>query len=141
MFVFLSLSHRCAVPGLFVLMWAPKSSVSSKPEFPPLLRFTEADWLTAHCVTDPGFLRRESIVLYYSVVSDIVTDALSKLLGPLFALALTQAASHLNTNLPSSSNASQNPTKGQHRPSSLPEHLHDCHRYGARYCRSSVRNS
>lgn len=32
--------------------------------------------ILSHCVTDPGFLRRERIVLYYSVISDIVTDAL-----------------------------------------------------------------
>jgi hypothetical protein len=40
--------------------------------------FIEAEWLVVHCIAELGFLRRERIVLYYSVISDIVTDALSE---------------------------------------------------------------
>lgn len=40
------------------------------------------DFPAAHCVAGIQFLRREYIVLYYSVISDILTDALRKQLWP-----------------------------------------------------------
>jgi hypothetical protein len=105
----------------------------------PLTRsFIEADQVSAHCVTNPGFLRRERIVLYYSVVSDIVTDAMSMTVStsPLYLLHLPNPfPSHLHTNLPPSSNPPQIPPEDQHRHPPLPQHIHDRHRHGPRHRR------
>ena len=100
-----------------------------------------ANWFAAHCVTDPDFRRRERIIIIYSVVSDIVTDAMSKSSHPFFSLCLTQDSSRFHSLFSPSPNPSQDSPKGQHRHSPMPQHGHDCNRSSPRNFHWSLRNS
>ena len=80
LFAFPSPSHRCAVTSSFAPMWDPEYYVSlvTCQNFLHHLVYRELTGFAAHCFTDAGFQRRARIVVYYSAISDIVTDALSK---------------------------------------------------------------
>ena len=81
------------------------------------------------CTGTGSFMRRERIIVYFTIVGDVTTDAMSKSVCPTSEKSkLINAASRLDPNDHSVAKLSRFSPQARYRTSPVPQYLHDCHR-------------